>query len=189
MKRTTAPGHAMVLAHLDHADTIAKGFAGQYAGLIERDDAIQVARLALVRIADRIDPEGDPRSYVGTTVRGALRHHLRDRGRLVRVSRREHEKGIWPMTHGSLDATDGDREPLLNRLVSPEADGPEIDSDWLADALDQLPASQAAVLRLRFTEGHSLRQAATELELSHSTVSRIEKAALAVLREQLEGGR
>jgi RNA polymerase sigma factor (sigma-70 family) len=51
--------------------------------------------------------------------------------------------------------------------------------------LQRLPASEAAILRLRVLESRSLRSIAAELGVSVMTVSRHEKAALAVLREQL----
>ena len=48
-----------------------------------------------------------------------------------------------------------------------------------------VPASEAAVLRLRVLEGQSLRRVAGELGICSMTVSRREKAALTKLREQL----
>jgi RNA polymerase sigma factor (sigma-70 family) len=99
-----------------------------------------------------------------------------DHGRLVRVSRREHEKGLHPWGHLSLDD-----------LASPESEAPASEGLGVsAEALLQrLPANEAAILRLRVLEGQSLRCFAGELGVSTMTVSRHEKAALAALREQL----
>jgi RNA polymerase sigma factor (sigma-70 family) len=121
-------------------------------------------------------------------MQGALQHYLRDHGRLVRVSRREHEKGIHPWGHQSLDAVGPGERPLLDTLASPASEEPA-SCEGLgvsADALLQgLPASEAAILRLRVLEGQSLRAVSRELGISPMTVCRHEKAALAALREQL----
>jgi len=54
--------------------------------------------------------------------------------------------------------------------------------------LQRLPANEAAILRLRVLKVQLLRGIAGELGISAMSVSRREKAALAVLREQLELG-
>jgi RNA polymerase sigma-B factor len=117
----------------------------------------------------------------------ALQHHLRDHGRLVRVSRREHEKGIHPLGHQSLDALGAEERPLLDKFASPERVAPASEGLGIsAEALLQrLPANEAGILRLRVLERRSLRSVAGELGVSVMTVSRHEKAALAALREQL----
>ncbi|WP_083544291.1 sigma factor-like helix-turn-helix DNA-binding protein [Synechococcus sp. SynAce01] len=51
--------------------------------------------------------------------------------------------------------------------------------------LDQLPANQAAVLRLHILEGLSIRQAAEAMGVSHTTAHRLERKALASLRAEL----
>jgi len=111
-------------------------------------------------------------------ITGALQHHLRDRVRLVRISRREHEKGTWPLGHTSLDASAAGELSLLEQLV------------------EQLPAAQATALRLTVLEGLSLRAAAAQLQISPMAVSHREvrlatllaqKKALAALRQELVG--
>lgn len=57
-------------------------------------------------------------------IHGALQHYLRDHGCLVRVSRREHEKGIHPWGHQSIDALGADERPYLNELAAPEREAP-----------------------------------------------------------------
>ena len=58
----------------------------------------------------------------------------------------------------------------------------------LEQLVDQLPAAQANALRLTVLEGLSLRQAAERLEISCMSVQRVQRKALAVLRQQLGGG-
>ena len=44
-------------------------------------------------------------AFLTRCIHGALQHYLRSQGRLVRVSRREHEKGIhccWRNSHAVL---------------------------------------------------------------------------------------
>jgi RNA polymerase sigma factor (sigma-70 family) len=126
-------------------------------------------------------------AYLKQRIQGALQHYLRDHGRLVRVSRREHEKGIHPWGHHSLDALDPSGRPYLDALASPESEEPATEGLGVAAEalLQRLPANEAAILRLRVLESRSLRSIAAELGVSTMTVSRHEKAALAALREQL----
>ncbi|WP_162922792.1 hypothetical protein [Synechococcus sp. SynAce01] len=92
MPRPLSARDALILEFLPLADASGGGFSRQFAGLIEREDAIQVARLALTTAVSRLSKRSTAQPSQGHH-RGALRHHLRDRVRLVRVSRREHEKG------------------------------------------------------------------------------------------------
>lgn len=169
---------ALVLEHLPLADAIASPPARHLFPLVEREDLIQVAREALVRSAPRCRAGEPAGPYLRRCIAGALQHHLRDRVRLVRISRREHEKGTWPLGHSSLDAPAAGELSLLEQLV------------------EQLPAAQATALRLNVLEGLSLRAAAAQLQISPMAVSHREvrlatlqaqKKALAALRHQLVG--
>ncbi|MCP9916237.1 sigma-70 family RNA polymerase sigma factor [Cyanobium sp. ATX 6F1] len=178
----------LVLDHLALADTIGGCFHRQYSGLIERDDAQQVARLELVRAVSRLDAAHDnPVPYLRHCIQGALSHYLRDRSRLVRVSRRQHELGTHAYGHTSLDAPLGGQPTmLLDQLAAPDTAPTDPQLAATLDTLvDQLPAAQAASLRLTVLEGLSLRQAAAQLGLSPMTVCRARKKALATLREQV----
>ncbi len=88
---------ALVLEHLPLADAIASATARRQFPLVEREDLIQVAREALVRSAPRCRAGEPAAPYLRRCIAGALQHHLRDRVRLVRISRREHEKGTCPL--------------------------------------------------------------------------------------------
>jgi RNA polymerase sigma-B factor len=180
---------AMVLEHLALADSIASAAAWRLFPLVERDDLLQVAREALVRSIPRLR-SGEPADpYLRRCISGALHHHLRDRVRLVRISRREHEKGTCPLAHRSLDccpAAEGG-ESLLDQLVAPTPVSPEGETLVLEQLVEQLPAAQAAALRLTVLEGLSLRAAGTRLGLSAMTVQRAQQRAIAALRQQLVG--
>jgi adenine-specific DNA-methyltransferase len=80
------------------------------------------ARNALVRSAPRCRT-GEPNGpYLRRCINGALQHHLRDRVRLVRISRREHENGTWPLGHTSLDAPAAGESSLLEQLAASVAE-------------------------------------------------------------------
>lgn len=178
---------AVVREFLPLADALARRFQWRFPDLIELDDARQVARFELIRAAACLKSGFHPAPFLKPRIQGALQHYLRDHGRLVRVSRREHEKGIHPFGHQSLDAIGLSESPYLDALASPESEAPASEGLGVsAEALLQrLPANEAAILRLRLLEGKSLRGVAGELGISAMTVSRHEKAALAALREQL----
>ena len=67
--------------------------AGRYQGRgMPMDDLRQVARLALVKAVDGLDPErGSFTAYAATTVRGELRRYFRNAGWAVRVPRPRQE--------------------------------------------------------------------------------------------------
>ena len=190
---------ALVLEHLPLADALASAPARRLFPLVEREGLIQVAREALVRSAPRCRAGEPAGPYLRRCITGALQHHLRDRVRLVRISRREHEKGSWPLGHTSLDAPAAGELSLLEQLAAPIAE-PTLEASLTAPDLEQLveqlPAAQATALRLTVLEGLSLRAAAAQLQISPMAVSHREvrlatllaqKKALAALRQQLVG--
>jgi RNA polymerase sigma factor (sigma-70 family) len=181
---------ALVLEHLALADSIASAAARRLFPLVEREELIQVAREALVRSTPRCRAGEPAAPYLRRCVQGALQHHLRDRVRLVRISRREHEKGTCPLGHISLDATSDGELCMLDQLAAPEAEPAcfeAVNGLALEQLVDQLPAAQATALRLTVLEGLSLRAAAAQLQISPMAVQRAKKKALAALRQQLVG--
>ena len=190
---------ALVLEHLPLADALASAAARRLFPLVEREGLIQVAREALVRSAPRCRAGEPAGPYLRRCITGALQHHLRDRVRLLRISRREHEKGSCPLGHTSLDAPVAGEHSLLDELAAPAAE-PALDLSITGPALEQLveqlAAAQATALRLTVLEGLSLRAAAAQLQISPMAVSHREvrlatllaqKKALAALRQQLVG--
>lgn len=183
MKTTRSRRDSLVHTHLGLADAIASNFARRYTSILERDDLVQVARLELVRAAERCI--GDhPVPYLRACISGALKHHLRDRALLVRRPASARAESPWG--HLSLDAPTPDGWCLLDQIPARDSDTPEVVSDHgLAELLDQLPAAEAAALRLTVLQGLSLRQAAAQLGSSAMTVSRAQRRALASLRESV----
>lgn len=68
---------------------IAENLAWNYGGRTQHDDLAQVGKFAIWRAAKRFDPDYgvDFPVFATTSVKGALRQELRDRGRLVRIPR------------------------------------------------------------------------------------------------------
>jgi hypothetical protein len=96
---------AAVQQFLSLADALARRFQRRFPDLIELDDARQVARFELIRAAACLKPGFYSAPFLKPRIQGALQQYLRDHGRLVRVPRREHDKGIHPLGHQSLDAS------------------------------------------------------------------------------------
>ncbi|MEV4537508.1 sigma-70 family RNA polymerase sigma factor [Asanoa sp. NPDC049518] len=83
----TEPGarDAFVLAAMPFADRLASRYRGRGVPL---DDLRQVARLALIKAVNQLDPErGSFTAYAVTTVRGELRRHFRNTAWDLRVPR------------------------------------------------------------------------------------------------------
>jgi len=182
---------ALVLEHLPLADAIASAAARGLFPLVEREDLMQVAREALLRSVPRCKAGEPVEPYLRRCITGALQHHLRDRVRLVRISRRQHEKGTCPLGHVSLDAQVDGEHSFLDQLEAPAAELASVggaDELALEQLVEQLPAAQAAALRLTLLEGLSLRAAGLKLGISAMAVQRAQKKALAALRLQLMGG-
>lgn len=109
---------AVVQQFLSLADALARRFQQRFAGLIELDDARQVARFELIRAAACVKPGCTTAIFLKLRIQGALQHYLRGHGRLVRISRREHEKGLHPWGDQSLDAIGPGERPYLDGLAS-----------------------------------------------------------------------
>ena len=175
--------------YMPEADALALAMARRLRGLAEIDDLQQEARVALVQAAARVQPGTDPLHYIRATVTGALRRYVRDRVRLVRVSRRAHEAGGCPLGHASLDApaTEGGAA-FIDLLAAPEPEEVAPRDALAADVermVETLPAADAAALRLLVMEGRSIREAAAILGTSPMTASRRRDRALDAIRYAL----
>jgi RNA polymerase sigma factor (sigma-70 family) len=115
-------------------------------------------------------------AYAALRIEYAIR-----RGRQVRsgLPRTLWEQGDRP-TLVSLDVPVGEGGAALLDLLAAPADAEE---NWLADALGRLTARERLVLRLRYYHGLPQSDIAPIIRRSQMQVSRIERAALAKLRE------
>ncbi len=177
---------AIALTHLSLADRIAIASARRFRGLLDRDDLIQIAREALLHAAARCDAIRPAQPYLRRCITGAIQRHIRDGVRLVRISRRAHEQrlGQWPLSHLSLDiphpcGQGSWLQHLPSRSSTTATSKPSIDA-----LLDQLPAAQAAALRLTLLQGSSIRGTASSLGIRASALHRLRTAALQALRTQ-----
>ena len=96
---------------------------------------------------------------------------------------------IAPVSLDTLPPEDDESAPLSVFLGQEDGGFAEFEkNDMLARAMQALDARQREVIRLRFFEGKGQREAAQEIGVSQMTVSRVERQALAILREALTEG-
>jgi RNA polymerase sigma-B factor len=168
---------ALVSEHLGLADVLARRFVSEIEPL---EDLRQVAVIGLLKASERFDPNrGVPfEAFAVPTILGELRHHVRDRGWPVRIPRRA--RGVEPE----------ERRPA--RMVMPLAENDLPARDELAESEDRLLVSallerlggrERAIVERYFFAGCSQAQIARELSLSQIHVSRLLRAALAVMRD------
>jgi len=146
-------------------------------GLEDPDDTRSDALWGLMLAGRAFDPSrGSFAGYAALRIEGAIR-----RGRQLRsgVPRTLWEQGDRP-TLLSLNVPVGEGEAeLLDMLPAPSG----AEDEWLAEALRGLPALDCLVLRLRYYHGLPQSDVAPIIGRSQMHVSRIERAALAKLRE------
>ena len=178
---------ALILQFLDMADWLARRFCRRWVDLVDPEEIQQEARLELVRAASAVGRRETAGPYIQKRINGALSHWLRDRSRLVRMPRRIQEREWVPVRHYSLDRPvgNGEAETFLDLLAAPESEEEPEDNSALDQLLDQLPAAEAAVLRLSVLRGRSISDAARDLGICRQTASRRVGLALKRLREAM----
>ncbi len=183
MARTLSQADALFQQFLPLAESIARGLAAG-SRVLELEDARQVAQMQLWLSCRQVSDPASATGYLKRCIRGALLHHLRDHGRLVRVPRRQHEKGGHPWSHQSLHAPLPSGAIWIDQLEAPEQPGQPC-GEGIEALLDRLPAAQAAIIRLSVLEGQSLRQIGAKLGISPMSVQRRRQAGLAALNAEL----
>jgi RNA polymerase sigma-B factor len=182
---------ALIRRFLPLADSLAAHHHRRWRHLLEQDDLIQVARLALVRSTGRVTEDTTAPSYLKRCITGALRHHLRDRALLVRLPASAQQ--VVPWRHLSLDApiattTGGSSACLLDLIPAPPTPATCAPSLLVPQLLALLTPRQAAAIQLTVLDGLSLRQAATALGISAMTVSRHRRQGLDRLHHAINAG-
>ncbi|HTX09550.1 MAG TPA: sigma-70 family RNA polymerase sigma factor [Solirubrobacteraceae bacterium] len=146
-------------------------------GLEDLDDTRSDALWGLILAAHGFQPErGSFTNYAALRIEYAIR-----RGRQIRsgLPRSVWEGGDHP-TPVSLNTPVWDGGPQVLELLP---SSPDADDDLLADLLRSLPARECLVLRLRYYHDLTQSDIAVIIGRSQMQVSRIERAALARLRE------
>jgi RNA polymerase sigma-B factor len=182
----------------------------------EHDDLVQAGSIGLLNAIERFDPKRGEEfvAFAVPTVAGEIKRHIRDREATVRLPRALHEASLrLPRARSDLTARLG-RAPTSAELASevgvtpddlarlestmarasedmPDTDTSELDASesrlLLADAFRTLDETDRRILYLRFVGERSRREVADELGLSQSALARRTNAALAKLRNELEG--
>lgn len=146
-------------------------------GLEDLDDTRSDALWGLTLAARAFQPDrGSFTTYAALRIEYAIRRGRQTRSGLPR-SVWESEDHPTPV---SLNAPVCDGGPPILDLLSSPAD---CDEDFLADLLRWLPARECLVLRLRYYHDLKQSEVAVIIGSSQMQVSRIERAALAKLRE------
>jgi RNA polymerase sigma-B factor len=106
----------LVQSHLGLAEHLARRFTGRGESL---EDLTQVAYLALVKAADRYDPDrgAEFATFATPTVLGEIKRHFRDKGWAVRVPRQLQELRL-ALTKATDDLTQQlQRSPKVHELA------------------------------------------------------------------------
>jgi RNA polymerase sigma-B factor len=200
----------LVEEHMGLVRAVARRYARPGGEPVE--DLVQVGAIGLIKAIDRFEPGRgrDLRALAVPAIEGEIRHHLRDRGSLVRTPRPVHELGARArQAEARLSARDG-RQPSVAAIAvavgAPEAavaealragePAAQLDPDrtpaapdalaeqraLIAAGMDMLSEREQRILRLRFFEDRSQVEIARELGLSQAHVSRLVHRALERLR-------
>jgi DNA-directed RNA polymerase specialized sigma subunit len=177
-RRLDAERYRLVEQHVWLAERIARRRCRW--GLEDPDDTRSDALWGLTLAGRAFEPgRGGFGTYAALRVEYAIR-----RGRQVRsgLSRSVWERGGAPRPVSlNVPVQEGGGE-ILDALPSVDADW----TWWLRDAIRRLPARERLVVGLRYDRGLTQSEIATVIGCSQMHVSRIERAALAKLREWLE---
>ena len=183
----------------------------------EHDDLVQAGSIGLLNAIERYDPArgGEFAAFAVPTIAGEMKRHLRDRADSVRLPRALHEARSRMVPARQELTTRLGREPSNPELAAvlgistddvarieaahsgalgEEAAGDSADTlegvperILLAGAFQALDETDRQIVYLRFVKELSRRQAAKELGISEAALSRRTDAALARLRDELEG--
>ena len=169
---------------IEHNLRLVSHIVGKYARTGMGDDLFSIGCIGLIKAADTFSPEKKIRfsSYAAKCVQNEILMVLRAGKKSARdISLSdpiESDRDGSPLTVEDLLADEQDLPALIDR---------KLDAEKLARLVARLPPRERQVVRLRYglTGGPPLtqQQIAGQLGISRSYVSRIEKKALAALRE------
>ncbi|WP_205472494.1 sigma-70 family RNA polymerase sigma factor [Nocardioides sp. SYSU D00038] len=152
---------------------VAHAVAHRYRGRdVEMADLEQVACLALVRAAQRFDPERSENflTYAVPTITGELRRYFRDHGWTVRPPRRLQEvrsqvssvRDTLPSDEFGRPASEREIAKVLDLPVGDVSEALRLDTCFSPDSLDVDPATSPRVVSV--DDGHDAPEARAILE-------------------------
>lgn len=176
-RRLDAERRRLVEGHVRLAEKIARMRCRW--GHEDPEDTRSDAFWGLTQAGRAFQPDcGSFTAYASLRIEYAIR-----RGRQVRsgISRPAWERGdrAGPVSLNAPVGRDGGE--LIELLAAPS--DPDFEGDSLADALRRLPARECLVVRLRYYRGLTQSEVAPIIGRSQMQVSRIERQALARLRD------
>jgi RNA polymerase sigma-B factor len=158
----------IVEEHLGLVRAIARRYA---RGDEPLEDLVQVGVIGLLKAVDRFDARrgSDLRAIAAPFIEGEIRHHLRDRGGVVRGA----PERVLPLA-------DGDGPAAAPDLSDERA--------LVTAGLDLLDGRDRRIIELRYFEDRRQADIAAELGISQTQVSRLIQRALTRMREGLGAG-
>jgi RNA polymerase sigma-B factor len=153
-RRESAVRDGLVTSHLGLAHQLARRFVNRGESL---DDLVQVASLALVRAADRFDPERGVMfsTFASASIIGELKRHFRDRGWAVRAPRRLQELLLEIGSTVERLGQELGRSPTVAELATAVGTG----EDEVLEALEAGQSYRTASIDARDGEGQSMADA------------------------------
>jgi RNA polymerase sigma-B factor len=144
----------MVTSHLGLAHQLARRFGNRGES---HEDLVQVACLALVRAAERFDPERGVMfsTFAAASMIGELKRHFRDRGWAVRAPRRLQELLLEIGSTVDRLTQEFGRAPTVPELAK-AVDAPEVD---VLEALEAGQSYRTSSIDARDREGQSMAEA------------------------------
>lgn len=131
----------------------------------DTDSYYQIGLIALWEASLQYNPnKGSFVSYVYTTIRGRMLHHL-------------HKEGTFSRRHASFD------DPSL--LEIEEEHHPPLEADIIASYCEHLAESEAKWVKAHFLEDKTIHEIAAAEKVSIDTVKTWKKRALRKLRDKL----
>lgn len=162
----------LIEAYLPLARAIARRFA--YRG--ERvEDLEQVGSIGLIKAVDRFEPaRGELAAYAAPTIVGEIQRHLRDRGTLIRMPRREREAPVVLELPEEIPGGDEDFRASEDRIA-------------VSSGLRKLHRRERDAVGCRYFRDMSQAEVASALGISQTQTSRLLASGLAKLRANLNG--
>jgi RNA polymerase sigma-B factor len=170
---------ALIESYLPLVRHIARRFAGRGERL---EDLVQVGSLGLIAAVDRCDPDraGTLTAYVGRSVEGEIRRHLRDRCAVVRIPRRlQTPDDGAPAPQAPLSLDDEEAESVS---ADGELDDVGVSRALVFSAARSLDRRERRVVLLRYFAGLSQAEVGEHVGISQVHVSRLLSGALAKMR-------